>query len=604
MQKRMGTQIRGNGRAVIRRWWARIGLPLLAGASLLLAAAPAQATFHLIKLREVHPGASDDSYVELQMYAAGQSFLGGHAMTVYNTAGSLVHSSTFSASVPSSANQQTVLVGDTRVQEAFGVAPDLVDSGLTISAAGGAACWNAGGLPADCVVWGNFSGGVALQLATGTAVGSPASPGGIAAGKSIRRTIEPGCPTLLEESDDSDNSATDFSEVTPAPRNDSSPIGEHTCAGAPNTAIDDKPPLRSNRSSAEFTYEAPTATSYECKLDAAAFGACPIGGPMEYTGLADGSHTFQVRGVNASGPDPTPASYTWTVDTTPPVAVIDTHPADPSPGATAQFTYHAPNETGSTFKCALDGTLPSVCPASGMTYHGLADGMHTFAVEATDGAANQQLAPTEFSWTVDNSLLDMTPPQTTIESGPPDPSESSSASFTYASNEPGSSFECSLDGAPFASCPPAGISYGGLGSGPHSFQVRATDPSANTDQTPAGYSFEVALAGTTPPVQPSSPLSPPATLSPDKAKPVVPATTLTAKPAAKTHDRTPTFRFSANRPGASFQCKLDGGAFRSCRSPFTTKKLSFGPHTLQVRALAQGAADPSPAKLSFKVVKG
>src|ERR1700710_922912 len=243
MRRQMGAQKRGSGRAVVGRWRARLGLPLLAATFLLLIAAPAQATFHLIKVREVHPGTSDDSYVELQMYAAGQSLLGGHSMTLYNASGSLVHSSTFSSPVPSSANQQTVLVGDTGVQQAFGVAPDLVDSALAISAGGGAACWNAGGLPADCVAWGNFSGGAALQLATGTTVGSPVSPGGITAGKAIRRTIEPGCPTLLEESDDSDDSATDFSEVTPAPRNDASPIGEHTCAGAPNTAIDDKPPL-------------------------------------------------------------------------------------------------------------------------------------------------------------------------------------------------------------------------------------------------------------------------------------------------------------------------------------------------------------------------
>ncbi|HWI96588.1 MAG TPA: hypothetical protein VNS60_11030 [Solirubrobacterales bacterium] len=600
----MGTQIRGKGRAATDRWRVRIGLPLLASAFLLLAAAPAQATFHLIKVREVHPGTSDDSYVELQMYAAGQSLLSGHAMTVYNASGSLVHSSTFSASVPNSANQQTVLIGDTRVQEAFGVAPDLLDSGLTISAAGGAACWNAGGLPADCVAWGNFSGGAALQLATGTSVGSPVSPGGITTGKAIRRTIEPGCPTLLEESDDSDNSATDFAEVTPAPRNDSSPISEQTCAGAPNTAIDDKPALRSNSSSAEFTYEAPTATSYQCKLDAAAFGACPIGGPVEYTGLADGSHTFQVRGVNASGPDPTPASYTWTVDTTPPLATIDTHPADPSPGATAQFTYHAPNEPGSSFECSLDGTLPSACPTSGMTYHGLADGVHTFAVEATDGAGNQQLAPTEFSWTVDNSLLDTTPPQTTIESGPPDPSESPSASFTYASNEPGSSFECSLDGAPFASCPPGGISYGGLGNGPHTFQVRATDPSNNTDQSPAGYSFEVALVATALPVQSSPPPSPPAIPSPGKAKPVAPETTLTAKPAVTTRDRTPTFRFRSATRGANFQCQLDRGRYRSCRSPFTTAHLSPGRHTFKVRAVLASSTDPTPATASFKVLTG
>ncbi len=602
MQKRMGTQTCGKGRAVVHRRRARLALPLLVTALLLLIAAPAQATFHLIKVREVHPGTSDDGYVELQMFAAGQSLLSGHSMTLYNASGSLVHSSTFSASVPNSANQQTVLIGDTRVQEAFGVAPDLVDSGLTISAAGGAACWNAGGIPADCVAWGNFSGAAALQLATGTSVGSPVSPRGITSGKAIRRTIEPGCPTLLEESDDSDNSAADFSEVTPAPRNDASPISEHTCAGAPNTAIDDKPPLRSNSSSAEFTYEAPTASIYECKLDAAVFSACPAGGPKEYTGLADSSHTFQVRGVNASGPDPTPASYTWTVDTTPPIATIDTHPVDPSPGATAQFTYHAPNEPGSSFKCSLDGALPSTCPTSGMTYHGLADGQHTFTVEATDGAGNPQLAPTEFTWTVDNSLLDTTPPETTINSGPPDPNESSSASFTYASNEPGSSFECSLDGAPFASCPAGGISYSGLGSGPHSFQVRAIDPSHNTDQAPAGYSFTIVLAPPTLPVQSSPPPPPPAVTLAGKSKPVAPETTLVAKPALKTHDRTPTFRFSSSTRGASFQCKLDGGRYRSCRSPFTTAPLGPGRHSFKVRAVSSGSRDATPPAFAFKVL--
>ena len=55
------------------RWRASLGLPLLAAALLLLTAAPAQATFHLIKVREVYPGTSDDSYVELQMFAAGQT---------------------------------------------------------------------------------------------------------------------------------------------------------------------------------------------------------------------------------------------------------------------------------------------------------------------------------------------------------------------------------------------------------------------------------------------------------------------------------------------------------------------------------------------------
>jgi hypothetical protein len=460
-----------------------------------VAASSAQATFHLIKVREVHPGQSDDSYVELQMYAAGQSLLGGHSLTLYNSSGALVHTSTFSGSVAHSANQQTVLVGDTAVQSTYGVAPDLLDAGLSVQAAGGAACWNAGGIPADCVAWGNFSGQAALQTATGTTVGSPAFPGGIAAGKAIRRKISPGCPTLLEEADDSNVSATDFEEVAPSPRNDSSTIAESVCAGVPNTVIDDRPPPSSSSTGAEFTYEAPTATSYECRLDAEAFASCPAAGsPQTYADLAEGSHTFQVRGVNASGPDPTPASYTWTVDTVAPTASVTSHPLDPSPGKTAAFRYSS-NEGSSKFECRLAPLEASfsVCNTQPKTYANLADGAYEFEVRAIDAAGNVQSTATAFDWTVDNSLADTTPPETSIATKPADPSDSSIATFTYASSEPGSTFECKLDSAAFAACPSGGISYSALGEGQHTFQVRAIDSSENVDPSPAGYTFNVVL---------------------------------------------------------------------------------------------------------------
>jgi hypothetical protein len=555
----------------------------------LIAAPPAAATFHLIKVREVYSGTENDSYVELQMYASGQFLLGGHSMTQYDASGTLVHKSTFASAVANFANQSTVLIGDTAVQSKFGVAPDLVDSELSVPAAGGAVCWNAGGLPADCVAWGNFKGGAAFETATGTSAGSPASPGGITAGKAIRRTIEPGCPTLLEESDDSDDSATDFSEVTPAPRNNASPVTEKTCAGAPNTVIDEKPPAASSSTSAMFTYEAPTATGYECKLDSAAFTSCPETG-IEYTSLAEGSHTFQVRGFNASGPDPTPASYTWKVDTTPPTTTIDSHPEDPSPGASASFKFHA-SETGSKFECSLSqGANPdsfSTC-TSGKTYTALADGEYTFKVRATDLAGNHQLEPTAFSWTVDNSLKDTTPPETKLDSVPPDPSLSATVAFTYESNEPGSTFECALDGAPFTACAASGLTYSGLTNGPHSFQVRAIDPSANVDPTPAGYSFSVAVPPQAPP--------PPLALA-------APQTLFVKKPPAKTRDRTPTFRFRSDLAGASFECAVDRGRFKPCRSPFTTKRLSVGHHTVTVRAVAAGATDATPLTIRFKILR-
>jgi hypothetical protein len=82
-----------------------------------------------------------------------------------------------------------------------------------------------------------------------------------------------------------------------------------------------------------------------------------------------------------------------------------------------------------------------------------------------------------------------------------------------------------------------------------------------------------------------------------------PQTTLRRKPGKRIHDRTPTFRFASDEHGSTFQCKLDGKPFKACRSPFTTRRLSYGPHSFKVRARdGSGKLDPSPASYRFKVV--
>jgi plastocyanin len=102
-----------------------------------------------------------------------------------------------------------------------------------------------------------------------------------------------------------------------------------------------------------------------------------------------------------------------------------------------------------------------------------------------------------------------------------------------------------------------------------------------------------------PPLPGSTPLPapPPAITSPP------PETKITMKPKAKTTDRTPTLKFSSASSGASFECQVDGKAFKVCRSPLTTKALSFGTHAVKVRAILGGVQDPTPATVSFKVVK-
>ena len=116
--------------------------------------------------------------------------------------------------------------------------------------------------------------------------------------------------------------------------------------------------------SVAFGFSSSEASStFECRLDAGTWSACSS--PKSYASLSDGSHTFEVRATDAAGnTDPSPATRTFTVDTTPP----DTAPPEttitsgPANGATittdsVAFGFSS-SEAGSTFECLLEPSLP------------------------------------------------------------------------------------------------------------------------------------------------------------------------------------------------------------------------------------------------------
>ena len=111
--------------------------------------------------------------------------------------------------------------------------------------------------------------------------------------------------------------------------------------------------------------------------------------------------------------------------------------------------------------------------------------------------ALERATPAGFSFSevrVVGPVDDTTPPETTIGSGPEGTTGATSASFTFSSSEPGSSFGCRLDGASWAPCT-SPTSYDGLSEGAHTFEVRATDAAGNTDLTPASRTWNVGTAG-------------------------------------------------------------------------------------------------------------
>lgn len=292
-------------------------------AAMLVNAAPAAATFHLMQIREIYAGsiaAPEADYVELQMWAAGQNHVEGHVLRSYDSSGNLIATSTFPTDVPGGANQSTLLLATPQAEAQFGVAADAPLSG-SLSPAGGAVCWET----IDCVAWGGFNG------ALPSPAGSPAAPGGIPDGMALRRTISRGCATALDPADDSDNSAADFAVVFPSPRPNSVPPSEQLCSGSGstggsgggggsgsegggslNTILRRKPPRRSHDRTPTFRFSAnEPGARFECKLDRKPYRRCRS--PFTANPLSAGRHRFQVRARSNGVVDPTPAPWSFRV---------------------------------------------------------------------------------------------------------------------------------------------------------------------------------------------------------------------------------------------------------------------------------------------------
>jgi hypothetical protein len=248
---------------------------------------------------------------------------------------------------------------------------------------------------------------------------------------------------------------------------------------APDTLLVGSPPAVDNSLVARFAFRASEPnSSFDCSLDGAGYASCTS--PVSFGPIGDGAHAFAVRAQDRAGNlDASPAIYAWSVDTSTPDTQIVNGPDGVIPSTTATFTFTSPDADGHvTFRCSLDGRAFTAC-TSPRTYERLAEGEHRFAVVVRDATGDVDPSPAVRSWKVD-----LTPPDTTIASGPSGTMAVASASVTFSASEPDATFACSLDGAAFFTCTsPVGLTA--LGKGGHTFAVRATDAAGHADPSPA-----------------------------------------------------------------------------------------------------------------------
>jgi len=330
----------------------------------------------------------------------------------------------------------------------------------------------------------------------------------------------------------------------------------------PTVSITSEPNNPTNIATASFTYNGTdTGTGvdhYEYRIDGGTW-TTDTTGATSFTGLADGSHTFQVEAVDKAGNISTAASYAWTLDTTPPMVSITSEPNNPTNIATASFTFSGTDSVSGVdhYEYRIDGGAWTSNTTGAASFTGLADGSHTFAVEAVDKAGNISTAAS-YTWT-----LDTTPPTVTITSEPNNPGNTTS--FTYSGTDTGTGvdhYEYRVDGGAWTSNTTGVASFAGLSDGSHTFAVEAVDKAGNIS-TAASYTWTL---DTTPPT-----------------------VTITAKPSNLTTIATASFTFSGTDSGTGvdhYEYRIDGGAWTSN----TTGAASFtgladGSHTFAVEAV-------------------
>jgi putative glycosyl hydrolase len=217
-------------------------------------------------------------------------------------------------------------------------------------------------------------------------------------------------------------------------------------------------------------------------------------------------------------------------------------------------------------------------PAAGSQY------ARSCSICGTAGLLRYDRSPKPAYGTFRGFTAETTPPVASITSGPSQGSftKDSTPTFSFASNEPGSTFVCHFDATSFKLCSSPLTRVSPLLDGAHTFFVKAIDAPGNASAV-RSRSFTVDT--------------------------LAPQTTITSGPAnsSTTTDNTPTFSFTSSELGSTFQCRFDSEAFAACSGPSASHTpstpLSNGSHSFEVRATDRAKnTDATPAKRTFTVV--
>lgn len=321
----------------------------------------------------------------------------------------------------------------------------------------------------------------------------------------------------------------------------------------PTTVLVSQPPSVSHRSALTITFTGidggAGVAGFECARADEPFAGCSS--PQVYSGLTNGSYTFQVRAYDSLGyRDLTPAVVDWTVvlaadlalhQTSRPVMVLSGEPVT----YTLTITNHGPSVATNIYLtetlpvsaillatsagcqpspelviCALPDLAANATATITLTAHYTHTGVMTNNAALASVVAdplltnNQAQAQTQV----------ITRPATLLTGQPLSVTTSNNVTFTFAGLDGGAGiagFECALDSGVFSRCS-SPQRYSNLTVGGHTFQVRTYDHLGYRDLTPVEASWLVTQVHVPPTPTPLPPTPiPPSEITPEEGGVVI-----------------------------------------------------------------------------------
>ncbi len=291
---------------------------------------------------------------------------------------------------------------------------------------------------------------------------------------------------------------------------------------------------------------------------------------------SDGDFTFRARQIDRAGNVSPELAYPMTIDREAPgPAHLTSAPAQTLKTNAAAFAWTREADSWATDIYLDDkkiGFMIGSPSGSRHTFRGLSDGPHVARFVVRD-EANNSSDSVEYSFEVRTDPLIDAP-----VFDPSNPDFTRSFPVIWFSGANGATYECSVDSAAFVSCSPpwtrSTTIYPTFRDGLHSLRVRQINPDGLRGPT-SEFTWTVDTT------QPAAPL-------------------ISSGPNSVTSSRTAMFAFSGE-PAATFECRLDLGAWSACASGKSYEALSEGSHTFQIQQTDRAGNSSALASRSWTV---